>query len=287
MAAPSTPSQTAWAVLALLAGGDTTSTSLLDGMDYLLRNANERRNVGRRTGHGDGIPESLLSPLSPLPAFLPADGAELFSAGEGDGEGLRRVKPVLVTGATGFVGWHVARVLRERGYPVRALVRGGKRVRELDVEHRTGDLRDAESLAGAVQGCGAVFHVAADYRLWARDAGEMRRSNVEGTRNVLWAARRAGVERVVYTSTVGCIGIPAGGEGDEERPVALGDMAGAYKRSKFEAEMAALEFARNGLPVVIVNPTAPVGDGDVKPTPTGGSCWIFCGARCRRTSIRA
>lgn len=179
------------------------------------------------------------------------------------------MKPALVTGATGFVGWHVARLLTGRGYRVRALVRGGKRVRDLEVEHAAGDLRDADSVARAARGCGAVFHVAADYRLWAKDADEMRRSNVEGTRNVLAAAEKAGVERVVYTSTVGCIGIPPGGEGDEETPVTLRDMAGAYKRSKFEAEMVALEFARKGLPVVIVNPTAPVGEGDVKPTPTG------------------
>ena len=179
------------------------------------------------------------------------------------------MKPALVTGATGFVGWHVARLLTGRGNPVRALVRGGKRVRDLEVEYAAGDLRDADSVARAARGCGAVFHVAADYRLWARDADEMRRSNVEGTRNVLAAAENAGAERVVYTSTVGCIGIPPGGEGDEETPVALRDMAGAYKRSKFEAEMVALEFARKGLPVVIVNPTAPVGEGDAKPTPTG------------------
>ncbi len=179
------------------------------------------------------------------------------------------MKPALVTGATGFVGWHVARLLCERGYRVRALVRGGKRVRDLDVEHVAGDLRDAESMAGAVRGCGAVFHVAADYRLWASDADEMRRSNVEGTRNVLAAAERAGVERVVYTSTVGCIGIPKGEVGGEDTPVTIEEMSGAYKRTKFEAETVAREFARRGLPVVIVNPTAPVGEGDAKPTPTG------------------
>ena len=179
------------------------------------------------------------------------------------------MKPVLVTGASGFLGWHVARVLCERGYPVRVLVRAGSRVDALDVESITGDLRDAASLERAVAGCGLLFHVAADYRLWAKDPGELYRSNVEGTRNLLQAAKRAGVERVVYTSTVGCIGIPPGGIGDEESPVVLGDMAGAYKRSKFLAEQVALEFARDGYPVVIVNPTAPVGDHDVKPTPTG------------------
>ena len=179
------------------------------------------------------------------------------------------MKPSLVTGASGFLGWHVARVLAERGHRVRALVRPGSRVDGLDVETVTGDLRDAASLERAVSGCGLVFHVAADYRLWARDPSELYRSNVEGTRNLLDAAGRAGVERVVYTSTVGCIGIPQGGVGDETTPVSLADMTGDYKRSKFLAEQVALEFARAGLPVVIVNPTAPVGDHDVKPTPTG------------------
>jgi len=175
----------------------------------------------------------------------------------------------LVTGASGFVGWHVARTLVEAGYAVRALVRPGSRVRELEVEPVTGDLRDPDSLRKAVGGCGLVFHVAADYRLWAKRPEELYESNAGGTRNLLEAARMAGVERVVYTSTVGCIGIPPGGIGDEASPVGIEDMTGAYKRSKFLAEQAALEFAQGGLPVVIVNPTAPVGDHDVKPTPTG------------------
>ncbi|MCW5978243.1 MAG: NAD-dependent epimerase/dehydratase family protein [Bryobacteraceae bacterium] len=176
----------------------------------------------------------------------------------------------LVTGATGFVGWHVARQLIERGDRVRILVRDPARVRELDgAETAPGDLRDRDSLERAVAGCGVVYHVAADYRLWARDPSELYRTNVQGTRNLLDACRKAGVERVVYTSTVGCIGVPRDGEGDEDRPVGIEDMTGAYKRSKFQAERAALEFAAAGLPVVIVNPTAPVGDRDFKPTPTG------------------
>ena len=179
------------------------------------------------------------------------------------------MKPTLVTGATGFVGWHVARLLAERSHKVRALVRAGSSLRELEAEPVTGDLRDRASLARAVAGCGLVFHVAADYRLWARDAASMWQSNVEGTRNLLEAARAAGVERVVYTSTVGCIGVPPGELGDESRPARLADMQGPYKRSKFEAERVALQFAREGLPVVVVNPTAPVGDHDWKPTPTG------------------
>jgi dihydroflavonol-4-reductase len=179
------------------------------------------------------------------------------------------VKTALVTGASGFLGWHVARVLLERGYKVRALVRPGSRVDGLDLEITTGDLRDPGSLERAVAGCTLVFHVAADYRLWAKDPTELYRSNVDGTRNLLEAAKSAGAERVVYTSTVGCIGIPHGGIGNEDTPVTLADMAGDYKRSKFLAEQVALEFARNGLPVVIVNPTAPIGDHDVKPTPTG------------------
>jgi dihydroflavonol-4-reductase len=142
-------------------------------------------------------------------------------------------------------------------------------VRELDGEIVTGDLRDPASLERAAAGCAVVYHVAADYRLWAKDPGELYRSNVEGTRNLLAAARDAGVERVVYTSTVGCIGVPVDRPGNEDTEVSLNEMAGAYKRSKFQAEQVALEFARAGLPVVIVNPTAPIGDHDFKPTPTG------------------
>ncbi len=180
------------------------------------------------------------------------------------------MKPTLITGATGFLGWHVARKLLERGQTVRALVRDPARVRELEpVELVRGDLRDPASLERAVAGCGVVYHVAADYRLWTREPEEMFRSNVEGTRGVLDAARRAGVERVVYTSTVGCIGVPKDGLGDELTPAGLEDMRGPYKRSKFLAERVALEFAAGGFPVVIVNPTAPVGDHDFKPTPTG------------------
>jgi dihydroflavonol-4-reductase len=179
------------------------------------------------------------------------------------------VKPTLVTGATGFIGWHVAKKLVERGHRVRALVRDPGRLRELEVEPFRGDLRDPGSLLGAVQNCGVVYHVAADYRLWAKHPAELYASNVDGTRNLLAAARKAGVERVVYTSTVGCIGVPKNGLGDEDQPVGLKEMKGAYKRSKFLAESAALEFAQKGFPVIVVNPTAPVGDHDFKPTPTG------------------
>jgi dihydroflavonol-4-reductase len=175
----------------------------------------------------------------------------------------------LVTGASGFLGWHVARLLVERGYAVRALVRPGSRVADLPVEIVNGDLRDPASLERAAAGCGLVYHVAADYRLWAKNPRELYDSNVEGTRNLLGASRAAGVERVVYTSTVGCIGVPKDGVGDETTRVSLADMAGDYKKSKFLAEQVALDFARGGFPVVIVNPTAPIGDHDVKPTPTG------------------
>jgi dihydroflavonol-4-reductase len=180
------------------------------------------------------------------------------------------VRPTLITGATGFVGWHVARKLLEREHRVRALVRDPARLRELDgIEPVCGDLRDPESLARAAAGCGVVFHIAADYRLWSRDPKEMFRSNVDGTRNVLAAAQHAGAERVVYTSTVGCIGIPKDALGDEQTPVKLEEMTGAYKRSKFLAEQVAVDFAAGGFPVVIVNPTAPMGDHDFRPTPTG------------------
>lgn len=179
------------------------------------------------------------------------------------------MKPVLVTGASGFVGFHVARALVEQGFPVRALVRPASRLKDLDIEVSVGDLRDPGSLVRAVEGCGVVFHVAADYRLWARNPQELLDSNVSGTRNILEASRRAGVERVVYTSTVGCISFPPGDLGSEDTPVALAEMTGIYKRSKFMAEQVALEYAASGFPVVIVNPTAPVGDHDSKPTPTG------------------
>ncbi|MCZ2074960.1 MAG: NAD-dependent epimerase/dehydratase family protein [Bryobacteraceae bacterium] len=179
------------------------------------------------------------------------------------------MKPALVTGASGFVGWHVAKRLLDRGYSVRALVRPGSMVRDLGVETVTGDLREPESLNRAASGCGVIFHVAADYRLWARRPQELYLSNVNGTANLLEAARKQGVECVVYTSTVGCIGVPEGGIGDEREPVTLEEMTGTYKRSKFLAEKRAREFAESGFPVVIVNPTTPVGDHDFKPTPTG------------------
>ncbi|HYM12712.1 MAG TPA: hopanoid-associated sugar epimerase [Bryobacterales bacterium] len=180
---------------------------------------------------------------------------------------------VLVTGASGFVGGHVARLLVQQGQQVRTLVRPSSDLRgiaDLNLQRVTGDLREPAMLGPAVDGCETVYHVAADYRLWARDPSELYRSNVDGTRNLLEACRRAGVRRVVYTSTVGCIGIPGDGTlGDEDSPVSLEEMTGAYKRSKFLAEQVAREYARDGLPVVIVNPTAPVGDRDIKPTPTG------------------
>jgi dihydroflavonol-4-reductase len=180
------------------------------------------------------------------------------------------MKPTLVTGATGFLGWHVARKLLERGRRVRVLARDPARLREMEgAEAVAGDLRDPHSLGRAAAGCGVVFHVAAEYRLWTREPHQMHRSNVEGTRNLLQAARDARVEKVVYTSTVGCIGVPPGGIGDERVPVRLEEMAGHYKRSKFLAEQVALEFAAQGFPVTIVNPTAPLGDHDFKPTPTG------------------
>ncbi len=174
-----------------------------------------------------------------------------------------------MTGASGFLGWHIARLLTERGYQVRALCRPSSQLRELSVERVTGDLRDPESLVRAVVRCDLVFHVAADYRLWSKNPQDLYQSNVDGTRNILDAAERACVGRIVYTSTVGCIGMPKDRVGDEETPVSISDMTEHYKRSKWLAEQIALEKARAGLPVVIVNPTAPIGDHDWKPTPTG------------------
>ncbi len=179
----------------------------------------------------------------------------------------------LVTGATGFIGGHVARALAAEGEPLRFLVRPKSDLRGLqglEAELITGDLREPTALKMAVAGCDTVYHVAADYRLWARRPAELFESNVQGTRNLLEVCERAGVERVVYTSTVGTVGFSSTGEpSDETTPVSSADLAGPYKRSKFEAEQVALEFAAKGLPVVIVNPTAPVGEADLKPTPTG------------------
>lgn len=181
---------------------------------------------------------------------------------------------VLVTGATGFVGSHVARALAARGSTVRALVRPTSSRKNLHgVRHVAvcGDLLDPDSLREAVSGCDCVYHVAADYRLWCQDPAAMYRANVDGTRAILLAARQAGVPRVIYTSTVGALGIPrGGGPGTEATPVALSDMVGHYKRSKFLAEREAERLARDErVPVVIVNPSTPVGEADIKPTPTG------------------
>jgi dihydroflavonol-4-reductase len=180
-----------------------------------------------------------------------------------------------VTGATGFLGSHVARVLAEQGTDLRLLVRPSSDLRniaDLEAERVVGDLRDPASIEKAISGCEVVFHVAADYRLWVRDPEQMYRSNVEGTRKLLEAARRQGVRRVVYTSSVATMGFTSNGHGpmaDEDSPVSLGDMIGHYKRSKFMAEQAAFEAARAGTDVVVVNPTTPIGERDVKPTPTG------------------
>jgi dihydroflavonol-4-reductase len=179
----------------------------------------------------------------------------------------------LVTGATGFLGSHVARQLLARGDDVRVLVRASSDLQALEgfpAERVTGDLRDAASLESALEGVARIYHVAADYRLWTRDTREIYESNVTGTRNLLEAARRAGVEKFIYTSTVATIAVP--GKGDlpnEATPSSVDQMIGHYKRSKFMAEECALRAAESGLPVVIVNPTTPVGPGDWKPTPTG------------------
>ncbi len=179
---------------------------------------------------------------------------------------------ILVTGATGFVGNHVARALIKRGEAVRLLVRKTSNLSwlsDLKFETVQGDLRDRASLDAAVKGCSGLYHVAADYRFDVSDPTEVYKSNVEGTRDLLEAAGSAGVKRIVYTSTVGCIGFIKDGLGTEETPVSLDLMVGTYKRTKFQAEQVARELAAKGLPVVIVNPTAPIGELDNKPTPTG------------------
>src|SRR5215469_3457993 len=178
-----------------------------------------------------------------------------------------------VTGSKGFLGSHVAHALAARGADLRLRVRATSRTENIDdiaAERVIGDLRDVESLKRGMSGCEAVFHVAADYRLWAVNGQELYDSNVEGTRNVLQAARDSGVSRVVYTSSVATMGFGNNGRvTDENTPVALGDMIGDYKRSKFLAEQLVIAAARGGQDVVVVNPTTPIGERDIKPTPTG------------------
>ena len=179
----------------------------------------------------------------------------------------------LVTGGTGFVGANVVRALLKRGVEVRALVRPRSDTRNLDsleVELVAGDLRDRGSLEAALDGCDMLYHVAAMYALWARNPQEIYDSNVTGTINILEAAGQAGVQRIVYTSSVATIGLPKDGTpGTEEVPLPPEDMVSDYKRSKYLAEQEVLKYAQRGLPVVIVNPSFPVGAWDVKPTPSG------------------
>jgi len=179
----------------------------------------------------------------------------------------------LVTGATGFLGSHVARLLVQRGDAVRLLVRpssAAKLVAGLQAERVEGDVRDAASVRRALAGVDTVYHVAADYRLWARYPREIYESNVAGTKNLLDGARVAGVTRFIYTSTVATVAVSRGGVlPDEHTTTSMAEMIGDYKRSKWLAEQEALRAAAGGLPVVIVNPTTPVGPGDARPTPTG------------------
>jgi len=179
----------------------------------------------------------------------------------------------LVTGATGFVGGAVVRALVKSGIDVRVLARAGadlQNLQGLTVERVEGDLRDQASLRRSLTGCRQLYHVAAHYALWAKDPAIFYDVNVTGTKNLLEAARDVDTERIVYCSTIGAIGLPPGGGlGTEETPVSLEQMAGHYKRSKYLAEQEVFTLAKAGLPVVIVNPSAPVGTSDVKPTPTG------------------
>jgi len=179
----------------------------------------------------------------------------------------------LVTGATGFVGSAVARALLRQGCRVRVLVRPSSDRRNLSnlrVEIAEGSMEEPQSLVRAVAGCRYIYHAAADYRLWVPDPEPMFRANVVGTRDLMIAALEAGVERVVYTSSVATLGLVPGSSADEETPSRVEDMIGPYKRSKFQAEEVVREFARNQrLPVIIVNPSTPVGPRDIKPTPTG------------------
>lgn len=180
---------------------------------------------------------------------------------------------VFITGATGFVGSHVASRYSAEGARLRLLTRSTSRtdtLAGLDAEIVTGDLRQPQSLRSALEGCDALVHVAADYRLWVRDPQQMYAANVDGTRELLRLAREAGVQRVVYTSSVATMGFKSDGSiVNEDTPVSLADMIGHYKRSKFLGEQEAIKAAHAGQHIMILNPTTPIGPGDVKPTPTG------------------
>ena len=182
-----------------------------------------------------------------------------------------------VTGASGFIGANLVHELITRGYRVKALIRPSSDLRGLaglDYERVNGDVNNREACARALRGCDWCFHVAASYHLWLRDYAPMYAANVDGTRNIIETATAAGCSRIIYTSTVGCIGLPKAVNGtitptDESTPVSGAQMSNHYKRSKWQAEQVARELAAKGAPVVIVNPSAPVGPRDVKPTPTG------------------
>jgi len=179
---------------------------------------------------------------------------------------------LFITGATGFVGAHVAQMATAQGAELRLLTRSSSKTTHLpkNAEIVVGDLREPAKFASALAGCDALVHVAADYRLWVPDPAEMYKANVDGTRELLRLAREAGVRRVVYTSSVATMGFDKDGTVvDEDTPVSEADMIGHYKRSKWMAEQVAIEAARSGQQVIILNPTTPIGSMDTKPTPTG------------------
>lgn len=192
----------------------------------------------------------------------------------------------LVTGGTGFIGSHVVRHLLKQKVPVRCLVRAQSNranLAGLDLEYVIGDLQDPSSFKTALRDCDTLFHVAADYRLWALHPEEMDRVNIEGTRRLFQAAGVAGIRRIVYTSSVAAVGRPCVnghlGVGQEELDPTPDQLVGPYKRSKFASDLLARDFARQGLPVVVVNPSTPIGSGDIKPTPTGKMIVDFLNGR--------